>query len=316
MSRKLWVLVVVLVALGVSATAGYAANIYWRNNRYQLPGYYQSTVLSTILTDHKLQIDSLVEANRLLALRVTALEARMAKAEGNIATNTTDIATNAADIATNVTDIATNKTAIATNAADIATNKTAIATNAADIATNKADITTNGADILANAVDIATNEMDILANLSEILTNEADIATNVTDILANEANIATNVTDITTNTTAISTHVANTGNAHSHDARYVTSKDENLRTIRGRVDPNGNVTQGTGFTVTKGVTGEYTIHFDTPFTGNPTAVISCQNYKVVNGSAWSKALYRCYLVHPTSLAAADGEFTFTIIGPQ
>ena len=59
-----------------------------------------------------------------------------------IATNTSNIATNTADIATNAGNIATNTADIATNAGNIATNTSNIATNTADIATINGKIPT------------------------------------------------------------------------------------------------------------------------------------------------------------------------------
>lgn len=127
MKRSSWIVIVVLGAVMLSATVGWATTVYWRGGRYTLPGTYQSRVLDAILTDHKRDIDALLAANTALAARVAALESRMAAAEGNIATNTQDIATNAADIATNTADIGTNAAGIAANAANIGTNTANIA---------------------------------------------------------------------------------------------------------------------------------------------------------------------------------------------
>ncbi len=49
-----------------------------------------------------------------------------------------------------------------------------------------------------------------------------------------------------------------------------TSGEENLRIIRGNVDADGNITQGSGFTVIRSGEGNYLINFNTPFAGIPT----------------------------------------------
>lgn len=50
----------------------------------------------------------------------------------------------------------------------------------------------------------------------------------------------------------------------------VTSGVENLRTIRGTVNADGTIAAGSGFTVTKGAAGVYTINFSTAFAAVPS----------------------------------------------
>lgn len=295
MKRKTWIVLVVLGALAMSATTGWATTMYWRNNRYQLPGFYQSRVLDTILTDHKRDINALLAANQALTARVAALEARMATAETDIAANTTDIAANTADIATNQADIATN-------AADIATNEAGIASNTAAIATNEADIATNTADIATNEADIATNAAGVTALQARMTTAEG--------------NIGTNAGNIASNTSAISSHVSNTTSAHSFDARYVRDSGENLRILRGTVWADGSISTGSGFTVTKGATGVYTINYATPFFGVASPVVSSTYRSVWAGGSAGSSSCTVNMVDTISGNATDGAFTFVITGRQ
>ena len=64
----------------------------------------------------------------------------------------------------------------------IATNVTNIATNATDIAANTTNITTNAGDINTNATNIATNVTNIGSNLSEISANTTNIGNLLTDV--------------------------------------------------------------------------------------------------------------------------------------
>jgi len=52
------------------------------------------------------------------------------------------------------------------------------------------------------------------------------------------------------------------------------SSQENLRIIRGIVTPTGGIYNGTGFTITKKGTGNYSINFDPPFAGAPALILT------------------------------------------
>ena len=66
---------------------------------------------------------------------------------------------------------------------------------------------------------------------------------------------------------------------------YAAAGDENLRIVRGVVDPNGNILAGSGFQVSHPSTGAYDITFDRPFLAPPafvaTAIESCNPCVVV-----------------------------------
>jgi hypothetical protein len=53
---------------------------------------------------------------------------------------------------------------------------------------------------------------------------------------------------------------------------FATSGEENLRIVRGVVDPNGNILAGSGFQVSHPSTGAYDITFNTPFFALPAFV--------------------------------------------
>ena len=63
---------------------------------------------------------------------------------------------------------------------------------------------------------------------------------------------------------------------------FATSGEENLRIVRGTVDANGNILQGSGFHVSHFATGEYSIIFNTPFASAPSVTATIDG----NGAHW------------------------------
>jgi hypothetical protein len=114
----------------------------------------------------------------------------------NVATNTTDIATNAASIVATDANVATNTAGIATNAASIMTTDANVATNTAGIATNVTDIATNAAGIAVNVGDISTNRTAIASNAGNITANSQRIDLAFSDISSNTNNIMQNSEEI------------------------------------------------------------------------------------------------------------------------
>lgn len=95
---------------------------------------------------------------------------------------------------------------------------------------------------------------------------------------------------------------------------------EELRMLRGWVDQNGNIFDGTGFTVNKSGTGQYQISFDESFSGWVTPyvvpVASTQCFTAVTGG-WSVGGmsvfgYTC----GSSSTLTDVAFQFIVIGPR
>lgn len=99
---------------------------------------------------------------------------------------------------------------------------------------------------------------------------------------------------------------------------FAASGEENLRIVRGNVNTNGSIANGTGFTITHTAgTGVYTINFNNAFSGNPSIVVTeffgggtAQGNVAGNGSAQIT----------TNTAGpgtpADFGFSFIVIGPR
>ncbi|MDQ8196036.1 YadA C-terminal domain-containing protein, partial [Coraliomargarita sp. SDUM461004] len=79
-----------------------------------------------------------------------------------------DIASNDTNIVSNASDIASNDTNIVSNASDIASNDTNIVSNASDIASNNTNIVSNAGDIASNNTNIVSNQTDIVSNAATI----------------------------------------------------------------------------------------------------------------------------------------------------
>lgn len=90
------------------------------------------------------------------------------------------------------------------------------------------------------------------------------------------------------------------------------------RFLFGGVNSTGAILHGTGFTITKGAAGVYTINFNTAFsdipgfTFNPLNVSGVRNYDVVSASASSVQV----IVITSAGAGIDTPFIFVAIGPR
>jgi hypothetical protein len=111
--------------------------------------------------------------------------------DGNVATNTADIATNALSIVGLVSDSGTNTTDIATNVADIVSLNLSV--GAVD---TKAD---------SNTALIGGLDIRVTATEADLVSQDARITLNASDITAVEASVLLNATDIGTNATSIIT---------------------------------------------------------------------------------------------------------------
>ncbi|SEC00189.1 hypothetical protein SAMN04489761_2218 [Tenacibaculum sp. MAR_2009_124] len=58
--------------------------------------------------------------------------------------------------------------------------------------------------------------------------------------------------------------------------------NEDLKLIRGNVNANGTIAQGTGFTVTKLTSSRYQIDFSNPFTGVPSVTFTPGDLNALN----------------------------------
>ncbi|EEW2442073.1 hypothetical protein D9F72_16715 [Escherichia coli] len=154
----------------------------------------------------------------------------------NVATNTTNIASNTANIATNTSNIADNTANIATNTSNIADNTANIATNTSNIAGNTANIATNTTNIAANTTSInslntsvdaleqdamlwngtafnAAHGTETTSTITNVkagtLSDDSTDAVNGSQLKATNDNVATNTTNIASNTANIATNTAN-----------------------------------------------------------------------------------------------------------
>jgi hypothetical protein len=101
-----------------------------------------------------------------------------------------------------------------------------------------------------------------------------------------------------------------------------TSDENNLKIVRGTVGNNGQIFEGSGFTVTKTGTGSYDISFTTPFSTKPSTTASMDTDLGTAGSALTQASstqlvkIRLYATIQATTSAKDGVFTFIAIGPR
>jgi hypothetical protein len=101
-----------------------------------------------------------------------------------------------------------------------------------------------------------------------------------------------------------------------------TSDENNLKIVRGTVSPNGQILEGSGFTVTKLGAGSYDISFTTPFFNKPSTTASVSTDFGTTGSALTRASSTqvvrilLFVTNTTQTYAKDGEFSFIAIGPR
>ena len=192
---------------------------------------------------------------------VYATDADLTTAEGNIATNASDIAaieakTNFITV-TQAVNLDTMESSIATNSANISTNTSNIATNTSDITNieSKTDYIT-----VTQAVNLDTMESGIATNTSNIATNTSNIATNTSNIASNTSAIATKVSKsgdtMTGNLTAPS--FIKTGGTSSQFLKadgsvdsntYATTSDVNLSNTPSSTDVLVEISGGTDTTI-------------------------------------------------------------------
>jgi hypothetical protein len=97
----------------------------------------------------------------------------------------------------------------------------------------------------------------------------------------------------------------------------VTSSEATaLRKVRGRVNASGGVVLGSGFSVTKGATGLYTINFAEAFPAEPVivAMASSLSDAVVTRTGGSVSSQSLSIYRAVSQAAADTTFDFIAVG--
>jgi len=99
---------------------------------------------------------------------------------------------------------------------------------------------------------------------------------------------------------------------------FAPGGEENLRIVRGVVGATGNIIVGSGFTVTKGATnsGQYTVTFNTPFSGPPAVTATAElGASTTAGVTSSSANFQIYGLND-GVFATDRAFHFIAIGPR
>ena len=96
----------------------------------------------------------------------------------------------------------------------------------------------------------------------------------------------------------------------------VTVAVESLRIVRGEVAGNGVIDFGSGFTVTKNGTGDFTLNFSSSFSSTPAVTVTIYGNLVIptlfitNGSSAQIKFY-----NPSGTATDPNGFNFIAIGP-
>ncbi len=121
-----------------------------------------------------------------------------------------------------------------------------------------------------------------------------------------------------TNTAALEAHIADTGNAHDHDARYVRDSGTDLRVVWGGVTSTGVVSHGDGFTATRNGVGSYTVTYTQPFGGRPSFVVDHANSAspVYHTNGFDGAGSFSFTVNDAAGNPVDDGFFFISVGPQ
>lgn len=164
---------------------------------------------------------------------IAALDVRVTANEGNITTNSTDIATNVSDIAALDTRVTTAEADIVTNAGDIQTVADNLAT---EIATTDSEISALQGRVTVNESDIAALETSVTGIDTSIANNATDISSLQSRMTSAEGNISSNDTDIAalqTRATALETGLASEiattdGDIAALDTRISTNETDIL----------------------------------------------------------------------------------------
>ena len=110
-----------------------------------------------------------------------------------------------------------------------------------------------------------------------------------------------------------------TGKITLDDGLHVPGGEEELRIIRGRINSNGAILLGSGFTITKS-SSNYTVTYDDPFSNDPSVVASIYNMyealrnfvQVKSGSNNTKTIFNTRHLSNN----ADAAFDFIAVGPR
>lgn len=90
-----------------------------------------------------------------------------------------------------------------------------------------------------------------------------------------------------------------------------------MRVIRGTVNFDGTIIEGTGFSATQNATGDYTVTFDTAFSDPPSVVVSKVDPSTGGAELDGNPTASSFDVATTASGggAANRDFCFIAIGP-
>lgn len=101
---------------------------------------------------------------------------------------------------------------------------------------------------------------------------------------------------------------------------FASAGAENLRIVRGLVQADGTIAQGTGFTVSHPATGDYIITFSPAFASAPTVTASTGNNERTNTASWSSIFAGTATIRVNCPSLGSGgcnrDFSFIAIGPR
>lgn len=127
-------------------------------------------------------------------------------------------------------------------------------------------------------------------------------------------------TDLTDTSTSLNTSISSVQTKVDSVQTQLNNQLNGLKIIRGIVNADGSIGAGTGFTITKGGTGAYTINYTTPFSGLPS----------ISGNTRLGGLGKSYVTFSFGLASSAGvevrdagdasnhanrDFSFIAVGP-
>jgi len=166
------------------------------------------------------------------------------------------------------------------------------------------------------------NTLVVMLAGSQTITGQKTFTTdpvfNDAGILARYISVFDTAAKMTSGTVPLARLVAEASNGYPQSG---TGGETALRTIRGTVNADGTIAEGTGFTITDNGTGDHTVNFTTAFSDVPSVGLSV--VKTASGSAHygtheslavGSVRIKTFL-HLSSSSASDMEFSFIAVGP-
>jgi hypothetical protein len=143
-------------------------------------------------------------------------------------------------------------------------------------------------------------------------------------ILSNSMSFSSGNVGIGTTAPSGTLEVRGTVKLHTDGSLYAPGGVENLRIVRGTVNADGTIGQGSGFSVSRTSTGQYTVTFTTAFSAEPTVTLTTYGNAsdAFNGISLSSTVIKsasqfgANITNPGSTAFRDIKWEFIAIGPR